>query len=97
MFRELRDFRQRLDSMSHEMKRKEIQIKDLQSRLDSGDGCKYQAIATSSGDETPSIVVQAQSYGKFMSIVVVQAAIIHAVFVVCKNFNLCHGLFRNLL
>ncbi|XP_058807394.1 serine/threonine-protein kinase Genghis Khan isoform X2 [Phymastichus coffea] len=36
--KELRDFRQRLDSMSHEMKRKEIQIKDLQSRLDSGDG-----------------------------------------------------------
>ncbi|XP_003425741.1 serine/threonine-protein kinase Genghis Khan [Nasonia vitripennis] len=36
--KELRDFGQRLDSMSHEMKRKEIQIKDLQSRLDSGDG-----------------------------------------------------------
>ncbi|XP_066587134.1 serine/threonine-protein kinase Genghis Khan isoform X2 [Prorops nasuta] len=36
--KELRDFRQRLDSMSHEIKRKEMQIKDLQSRLDNGDG-----------------------------------------------------------
>ncbi|KAJ8679289.1 hypothetical protein QAD02_015076 [Eretmocerus hayati] len=36
--KELRDFRQRLDSMSHEMKRKEMQIKDLQNRVDSGDG-----------------------------------------------------------
>ncbi|XP_043282570.1 serine/threonine-protein kinase Genghis Khan isoform X2 [Venturia canescens] len=36
--KELRDSRQRLDSMSHDMKRKEIQIKELQSRLDSGDG-----------------------------------------------------------
>ncbi|XP_011311013.1 serine/threonine-protein kinase MRCK beta isoform X2 [Fopius arisanus] len=36
--KELRDFRQRLDSMSHEMKRKEIQIKELQSRIDSSDG-----------------------------------------------------------
>ncbi|KAK0161975.1 hypothetical protein PV327_008366 [Microctonus hyperodae] len=36
--KELRDFRQRLDSMSHEMKRKEMQIKELQSRIDSTDG-----------------------------------------------------------
>jgi hypothetical protein len=93
-YRELRDLRQRLDSMSHEMKRKEIQIKELQSRLDSGDGCKYQPIDSSSSDESPSIVVRPQSYGKFISIVVIQAAIIHAVFVVCKHFNLCHGLFR---
>ncbi|XP_035728613.1 serine/threonine-protein kinase Genghis Khan-like isoform X2 [Vespa mandarinia] len=36
--KELKDFRQRFDSMSHEMKRKEMQIKELQTRLDTGDG-----------------------------------------------------------
>ncbi|XP_024946163.1 serine/threonine-protein kinase Genghis Khan isoform X1 [Cephus cinctus] len=36
--KELRDFRQRLDSMSHDLKKKEIQIKELQGRLDTGDG-----------------------------------------------------------
>ncbi|XP_046676035.1 serine/threonine-protein kinase Genghis Khan isoform X4 [Homalodisca vitripennis] len=36
--KELRDFRQRYDSMTHELKRKEMQIKELQSRLDSGEG-----------------------------------------------------------
>ncbi|XP_033211753.1 serine/threonine-protein kinase Genghis Khan isoform X2 [Belonocnema kinseyi] len=35
--KELRDFKQRLDSVSHEMKRKEMQIKELQTRLESGD------------------------------------------------------------
>lgn len=93
-YRELRDLRQRIDSMSHETKRKEIQIKELQSRLDSGEGCKYPPIDCSISDENSSIVVRPQSNGKFMSIVVIQAAIIHAVFVVCKHFNLCHGLFR---
>ncbi|XP_054256943.1 serine/threonine-protein kinase MRCK alpha-like isoform X2 [Macrosteles quadrilineatus] len=37
--KELRDFRQRYDSISHELKRKEMQIKELQGRLDSGEGC----------------------------------------------------------
>lgn len=95
-YRELRDFRQRLDSMSHDMKRKEIQIKELQSRLDSGEGCKYPTIDSSISDESSSsiVVVRPQSYGNFISIVVVQAVIIHAIFVVCKHFNQCHGFFR---
>ncbi|XP_031835619.1 serine/threonine-protein kinase gek isoform X2 [Nomia melanderi] len=36
--KELRDFRQRFDTLTHEIKRKEIQIKELQARLDTGDG-----------------------------------------------------------
>ncbi|CAK9804243.1 Serine/threonine-protein kinase Genghis Khan [Anthophora quadrimaculata] len=36
--KELRDFRQRLETLTHEIKRKEMQIKDLQARLDTGDG-----------------------------------------------------------
>ncbi|XP_078043912.1 serine/threonine-protein kinase gek isoform X2 [Augochlora pura] len=36
--KELRDFRQRYDTVTHEIKRKEMQIKELQARLDTGDG-----------------------------------------------------------
>ncbi|KAK6622910.1 hypothetical protein RUM43_008761 [Polyplax serrata] len=38
--KELRDFHANFESLSHEIKRKEMQIKELQSRLESGDGCK---------------------------------------------------------
>lgn len=30
--------------MSHELKRKDMQVKELQARLDTGDGCKYTSI-----------------------------------------------------
>ncbi|XP_014282082.1 serine/threonine-protein kinase Genghis Khan isoform X1 [Halyomorpha halys] len=36
--KEMRDFRARYESLSHELKRKEMQIKELQGRIDSGDG-----------------------------------------------------------
>ncbi|XP_072743679.1 serine/threonine-protein kinase Genghis Khan [Anoplolepis gracilipes] len=36
--KELKDLKQRLDTMSHELKRKDMQIKELQARLDTGDG-----------------------------------------------------------
>ncbi|XP_033302317.1 serine/threonine-protein kinase Genghis Khan isoform X3 [Bombus vosnesenskii] len=39
--KELRDFRQRFDTLTHEIKRKEMQIKELQARLDTGDGLWY--------------------------------------------------------
>ncbi|BES88698.1 serine threonine-protein kinase [Nesidiocoris tenuis] len=36
--KEMREFRQRFEALSHELKRKEMQIKELQGRIDSGDG-----------------------------------------------------------
>ena len=36
----MRDVRQRLDNLAHDVKRKDSQVKELQSRLDSGEGCK---------------------------------------------------------
>jgi hypothetical protein len=39
--RELRDFRHKFEILSHDMKGKESQIKELQSKLESGEGCKY--------------------------------------------------------
>lgn len=41
VFREMRDFRARYENLSHELKRKDMQIKELQGRIDSGDGCKF--------------------------------------------------------
>ena len=39
--RELRDSRHKCEILSHDMKAKEAQIKELQSKLESGEGCKY--------------------------------------------------------
>lgn len=38
--RELRDLRQQYENMAHELKRKDINLKELQTRLETGDGCK---------------------------------------------------------
>ncbi|XP_046752043.1 serine/threonine-protein kinase MRCK beta isoform X2 [Diprion similis] len=53
--KELRDFRQRLDAMAHEAKRKEMQINELQGRLDTGDGSFF--LTTKSSSKSSSIVV----------------------------------------
>ena len=39
--RELRDSRHKFEILSHDMKGKEAQVKELQSKLESGEGCKY--------------------------------------------------------
>ena len=38
------DYKGRVESYSREMLRKESQIKELQTRMETGDGCKYQNI-----------------------------------------------------
>ena len=38
------DYKGRVESYSREMLRKESQIKEMQTRLETGDGCKYQHI-----------------------------------------------------
>ena len=40
------DYKGRVESYSREMLRKESQIKEMQTRLETGDGCKYQNIVT---------------------------------------------------
>ncbi|XP_071556555.1 serine/threonine-protein kinase Genghis Khan isoform X2 [Temnothorax nylanderi] len=51
--KELRDFKQRLDTMSHELKRKDMQVKELQARLDTGDGSVSSSDTTS---KSPNVV-----------------------------------------
>ena len=41
LFRDMKDYKSRVESYSREMLRKDSQIKDLQGRIDGGDGCKY--------------------------------------------------------
>ena len=41
VFRELLDSQHKFEILSHDMKGKGAQIKELQSKLESGEGCKY--------------------------------------------------------
>lgn len=45
-YRELREYRQRNEALNVDLKRKEKQIKDFQTRLDS-EGCEYNFIVRS--------------------------------------------------
>jgi hypothetical protein len=40
----LRETRQRLDSQSVDIKKKENQLKDLQTKLEQGEGCEFSKI-----------------------------------------------------
>jgi len=84
-FRELKDLKQRLDTMSHELKRKDMQIKEMQARLDTGDGCKYISINN----------MTSKKYTKFYYIVMgilylhfIQVAVIHDMYLICGCVNL---------
>ncbi|XP_057341565.1 serine/threonine-protein kinase MRCK beta isoform X1 [Microplitis mediator] len=52
--KELRDFRVRVDSMTHEVKRKEMQIKELQSRVETNDGSVLLSATTVSSSKLSS-------------------------------------------
>lgn len=41
VYRDFREAQQRFESFGKEMKRKDMQIKELQARLESTEGCKY--------------------------------------------------------
>lgn len=41
VFRDLRETRQICESIGGELKRKDSQIKELQARLETNEGCKY--------------------------------------------------------
>lgn len=91
--RELRDFRQRFDTLTHEIKRKEMQIKELQARVDTGDGCKYISI----DNITKKSFVRTlylRIYKNLVSTIIIQTAAIHAMYVICKSFNLSQIMFR---
>lgn len=78
--------------MSHEIKRKEIQIKELQTRLDSGDGCKYKKNRIN--DSTALCgMSKKRVYENVVFIVVTRAAAIHAVYVILKHLRFSSWLF----
>ena len=47
MLRDMKDYKSRVESYSREMLRKDSQIKELQGRIETGDGCKYYTTHTS--------------------------------------------------
>ena len=52
------DYKGRVESYSRDLLRKESQIKELQSRMDTGDGCEYQHLSS-------YIVFHFSSVGKY--------------------------------
>lgn len=75
--------------MSHEAKRKEIQIKELQGRLDTGDGCKYTSIDNTKSKKDNSNICRSYFLGnKIISAVFIQTVAFHAVYIALKHFNL---------
>lgn len=81
-FRELRDFKQRLDTMSHELKRKDMQVKELQARLDTGDGCKYTLIDNLESEKCTKVHLL-HRYGNIASTLVMQVAAVHVIYLIC--------------
>lgn len=86
-FRELRDFKQRLDTMSHELKRKDMQIKELQGRLDTGDGCKYTSIDNVKSEKCIK-VRSLYRYENIASTLVSQVAAVHVIYLICRYVDL---------
>lgn len=73
--------------MSHELKRKDIQVKELQARLDTGDGCKYISIDNVEGERcTKSRLLH--RYGNIASTLIMQVAAVHVIYVICRCINL---------
>lgn len=89
----MRDFRQRFDTLTHEIKRKEMQIKELQARLDTGDGCKYISIDNDTSKSRREISLL-RFYKDFVSTIIIQIAAIHAMYVLCKSFDLSRAVFK---
>lgn len=86
-FRELKDLKQRLDTMSHELKRKDMQVKELQARLDTGDGCKYISIDNVKRKKCTKLYFLYR-YRNIISILIIQVAVVHDVYLICGCVNL---------
>lgn len=72
--------------MSHELKRKDIQVKELQARLDTGDGCKYTSVDNAESKKcTKSRSLY--HYGNIAS-TLMQVAAVHVIYVICRCVNL---------
>lgn len=91
----MRDFRVRVDSMTHEVKRKEMQIKELQSRVETNDGCKYNTNSTFTTVESHTTSKTKKSYiEKLIFVFITQTAAIHAVYVLLRHFNFSRWFIR---
>lgn len=76
----MRDFKQRLDTMSHELKRKDMQVKELQGRLDTGDGCKY--ISIDNVRNTKCTKIHLLYYYRNVIYTLLQVTVAHVIYVI---------------
>lgn len=71
-----------------------MQIKELQTRLDTGDGCKYNSIHNAT-NKSYTKVSYLNYYGDIISAIVIQAAVIHVTYVFYKCFCPVYNSFRH--
>jgi len=64
--------------MSHELKRKDMQVKELQARLDTGDGCKYTSIDNVESEKCTK-VRSLYRYGNIASTLVLRVVAIYVI------------------
>lgn len=72
--------------MSHELKRKDMQVKELQARLDTGDGCKYISIDNAKSKKRTK-VHSLYRYGNTASTLIMQVVAVHVMYVICRCVN----------
>lgn len=73
--------------MSHELKRKDMQVKELQARLDTGDGCKYTSIDNVKNEKCTKIR-SLYRYGNITSTLVLQVATVRVIYLICRCVDL---------
>jgi len=73
--------------MSHELKRKDMQVKELQARLDTGDGCKYTSIDNVKSKKCIK-VRSLYRYENIASTLVLQVATVHILYLICRCVDL---------
>lgn len=81
--------------MSHELKRKDMQVKELQARLDTGDGCKYISIDNVRSKKRTK-VHSLYRYGNTASTLIMQVVAVHVLYVICKCVNVHSSIERAL-
>lgn len=70
-----------------------MQIKELQARLDTGDGCKY--ISIDNVTKQNFIKVKLLRFSKnFVSTMIIQTAAVYTMYVIYKRFDLSRAMFK---
>lgn len=74
--------------MSHELKRKDMQIKELQARLDTGDGCKYILIDNVKSKTCTQNFIYCILWEYCFFTLYLKVVVVHDMYLICGCVNL---------